>query len=430
MAAFEDASKERRLTCLRKIAAGVSFLALTWPAMARPAEATNGDAKLLAPGAPPATQSFSDTAWGSTGETIFEHTRAGLRDPHFGMRLYRDNPVPGTLHDIGNPNGPGSDARAGAPDGPHRFWDVSFGERMPLFTWYDIDPERARYARGIQVNIDAAVFMLLDFDSQSLGVIDTDFRIGGSIDFRPWWDGWERLSLSVGCFHESTHLGDEYVLSAATIQGNAPPVANAQLPYRANPSYEAVPVTLSFDYPFAGNHMSVRAYGGASAYFDSALPNQAYPSQWRAGAELRWTSEGGESAAASSGADAGLVDNIAANLKRRSTGVGRDQAMAVRADHARQRRGAFGLEAAYELLGNRQYDHTGANPRAATFAAASGFWYVQHAMLMLLYNLDTERSSSNAVGLSIDWLRGRSPFGQLTEYTRVEAIAVGLQYYW
>jgi hypothetical protein len=41
-------------------------------------------------------------------------------------------------------------------------------------------------------------------------VIDTDFRIGGSIDLRPWCDGWEHLSLSVGFFHESTHGGSEF----------------------------------------------------------------------------------------------------------------------------------------------------------------------------------------------------------------------------
>lgn len=429
--AFLELEKARRFTWGRRVLAALSFLSLAWPALADAAESADDDARpLVVPGTARAPQPFSSFEWGSTGETIFEHTRAGLRDPHFGMRLYRDNPVPGTLHEIGNPTAPGSDARAGAPDGPHRFWDVSFGERMPVFTWYDVDPQRARYARGLQVNIDAAAFMLLDFDSQSLGVIDTDFRIGGSLDFRPWWDGWERLSLSVGFFHESTHLGDEYVLSAATIQGDAAPVANALLPYRANPSFEAVPVTLSFDYPFAGNHLSVRAYGGASALFASALPNEAYPSEWRAGAELRWTSQDDGNVSASPGPDAGVVDNLAATLKRRSTGVRRDQAVAVRADRARERRGAFGLEAAYELLGKRQYVHAGPNPRAATFSAGSGYWYVQHAMLMLLYNLDTARSSSNALGLSLDWIRGRSPFGQLTEYTRVEALAVGLQYYW
>ena len=228
---------------------------------------------------------------------MFEHTRAGLRDPHFGMRLYRDDAVPGTLHDVSNPDAPGSDARASAPDGKHTFWDVAFGERMPIFTWYNVNPQRSRYARGVQVNLDAGAFMLLDFDSQSSGVIDTDFRLGGSVDLRPWWDGWEHLSLSAGFFHESTHLGDEYVLSAATIQGQTTaPAANPALPYRANPSYQALPVTVSVDLPLGVTSLSGRLYGGASAYFGSALPNGAFPSEWRAGAELRWTTVDGSNA--------------------------------------------------------------------------------------------------------------------------------------
>jgi hypothetical protein len=385
--------------------------------------------EVVPPGSPPAQQPFSGWEFGATGETIFEHTRAGLREPHFGMRLYRDSPVPGTLNTISNPV-PGSDGLAAVPNGPHTFWDVSFGESMPVFTWFNVNPQRARYARGFQFNLDASAFMLLDFGSQSAGVIDTDFRVGGSFDFRPWWDGWEHLSLKVGFFHESTHLGDEYVLSAATIQGTAPPAANATLPYRANPSYEGLPVTLSVDVPFGDSHLSARAYGGAEAYFWSALPNGTYPSEWRVGGELRWTSFDGENVNRAVPDDAPLTDRLEANVLRRSTGVHRDQVTAVRADHVRRRRGAFTVEGAYELLAKRRYDHVGTEPGGAVFASASGFWYIQHATVMGLYNLDTERSSSNAVGLSLDWIRGRSPFGQLTEYTHVDALALGLEYYW
>ena len=392
-------------------------------------DAPQATAEVVPPGSPPAQQPFSGWEFGATGETIFEHTRAGLRDPHFGMRLYRDRAVPGTLNTISNPV-PGSDGLAAVPNGPHTFWDVSFGESMPVFTWFNVNPQRARYARGFQFNLDAGAFMLLDFGSQSAGVIDTDFRVGGSFDLRPWWDGWEHLSLKVGFFHESTHLGDEYVLSAATIQGTAPPAANATLPYRANPSYEGLPVTLSVDIPFGDSHLSARAYGGAEAYFWSALPNGTFPSEWRVGGELRWTSFDGENVNRVVPDDAPLTDRLKANVLRRSTGVHRDQVTAVRADHVRRRRGAFTVEGAYELLAKRRYDHVGTEPGGAVFASASGFWYVQHATLMGLYNLDTERSSSNAVGLSLDWIRGRSPFGQLTEYTYVDALAVGLSYYW
>jgi hypothetical protein len=369
--------------------------------------------------------------FGATGETIFEHTRAGLRDPHFGMRLYYADPIPGTLHPVSNP-GPGSDPSAATPDGSHLFWDVSFGESMPIFTRYKVDPSHARYAGGFQLNFDAGAFMLLDFTSQSSGVIDTDYRLGLSGDYRPWQPYWQHLSFTVGFFHESTHLGDEYVLSSGTIQGNSPPAANSFLPYRANPSYEAVPVTASLDWHFS-TEVSGRVYGGLSKYLGSALPNEDYPSEWRAGAELRWTSlvgDGLTDVGETSSPSDSLVTKAVRNVIRRSTGLHAGEPVKTGAARTRTRRGPFGVEVAYELLAKRQYDHVGAEPGGATFVAGSGFWYVQHATAMALYNLDTQHSSSNAVGLSFDWIQGRSPFGQLTEYAYVKTFALGLVYFW
>ena len=51
-------------------------------------------------------------------------------------------------------------------------------------------------------------------------------------------------------------------------------------------------------------------------------------------------------------------------------------------------------------------------------------------MIMGIYNLDTERSSSNAFAVSVDFIRGQSPFGQLVEYTHVSTFALGVSYYW
>jgi hypothetical protein len=380
---------------------------------------------------PPAPEADGMLPWryevGATGETIFEHTRAGLRDPHFGMRFYYDEPIPGTLHTVANP-GPNSDPAAATPDGTHFFWDVSFGESMPVLTAYKVDPDHARYAGGFQWNIDAAVFMLLDFSSQSAGVIDSDFRIGTSFDYRPWQRFWQHLSLQVGFFHESTHLGDEYVLSSGTIQGTTPPAANMFLPYRANPSYESLPVTLSVDWHFS-REVSGRVYGGASKYFWSELPNEDFPSEWRVGGELRWTSlaDGLTSPEATLPKDSdSLLKRAARNVLRRSTGLHPGEAM----DGNRDRRGPFGVELAYELLARRQYNHDNTMPRGNAFLPGHGFWYVQHATAIALYNLDTARSASNAVGLTFDWIQGRSPFGQLTQYAHVQTLAFGLVYYW
>ena len=125
-------------------------------------------------------------AFGAAGETIFEHTRASLRDPHFGIRLYTDSKVPGTLSTVPDPSSPDADARAAAAGGRHVFIDVAFGERAPLVGWYDVHPTRSvRHARGVQLNLDAAAFLLLDFKAQSEALIDSDYRIGTSLDLPP-----------------------------------------------------------------------------------------------------------------------------------------------------------------------------------------------------------------------------------------------------
>jgi hypothetical protein len=380
--------------------------------------------------------------FGATGEDIFEHMRASLRDPHFGMRLYRDHQVRGTLHAVDDPDAPTAEAEAETEEKKHLFWDVSFGERLPIFSYYNVDPERSfRYVRGLRLNLDAAAFMLLDFSSQSAGVIDTDFRIGGSLDFRPWWKGWDRFSLSVGFFHESTHLGDEYVLSEKTVQAGEVPSVNPTLPYRANPSYQAVPVLASVDLPLGadGNddpQWSMRLYGGLSAYFSSDLPNGKFPSEGRLGAELRLTQAVANHTVAtpappaSAAPDGSVVLRALDNLRRRSAGVRAPGTDAPPPQARSQRRGTFAVEAAYELNFRRRYAHVGPEPGAADLAAVDGYWRIHHLVLIGLYNLDTSRSSSNAVGLSLEWLSGPSPFGQLTEYAEVHTVAGGLAYYW
>jgi Protein of unknown function (DUF1207) len=389
----------------------------------------------------------AESAWewdvGGAGQTVFEHTRASLRDPHFGMRFYCDAPVPGTLNEVDDKTSPGLDARAAAASNSHHaFWDVSFGEHMPVVTRYQKSADRFRPTRGFQLNLDAAVFMLLDFRSQSAGVLDADFRIGLSLDFRVPADGWDHLSLSLGILHESTHLGDEYALSATTIQGKGPPVANPTLRYRANPSYEAVPLTLSVDAPPVAN-ITGRLYVGGSFFFDSSLPNGGFPAEWRVGASLSWwpviVTEDAPAANAAAPPPGSRWGRLLENLRRRSEGPpdsGETSPSPVPAlpstAQPRRHRGPISFEVAYELLAKRRYVWTSDEIlREATFVRGSGDWFVHHVLLMGLYNLDRRRSSSNAFGVSVDFMRGRSPFGQLTEYARLDnVLALGVSYYW
>lgn len=419
-----------------------------------------------------ATARRSGFDMGGTGETIFEHTRASLRDPHFGMRLYLAPKVPGTLSVVADPKGADVDLRAAAPDGKHLFWDVAFGERAPLFGWYDVHPTKSiRHARGFQVNLDAAAFLLLDFTAQSSAVINTDYRLGLSADLRPWRDGWDRLSVSVGFFHQSTHLGDEYTLSATTIQGSGAPAVNPALPYRANPSYLAFPVTASVDLmPDDAPRITARMYLGASLFAASGLPEATRP-EFRGGLEFRYGHpEEAPASPHSSRMDAPATEPAAAPLAAPSAGaadpqpagdsvpsgrfsrfletakrfglgnaasVGRGGGIGTPSEpvnaHAaarRLRRGARSYVLAYEVLAQRKYHRDPATPGQAMFIQGDGRWLTHHLMTMLVFNLDTERSTSNAIAVALEYLDGRNQHGQLVEYDSIRTAALSLSYYW
>jgi Protein of unknown function (DUF1207) len=376
-------------------------------------------------------------AFGGTGETIFEHTRAALRDPHFGMRFYLAPKVPGTLSPISDPTSADADTRAAAAGGNHLFWDVSFGERAPVVGWYDVHPTRSiRHARGVQLNLDAAAFLLLDFDAQSSAVINTDYRLGLSADVRPWRDGWDRLSLSIGGFHQSTHLGDEYVLSAHTIQAGGPPAANPALPYRANPSYLAFPLTVNVDLaPTSHPEFSARVYVGGSVYAVSAVPAATHP-DGRVGVELRYGQpEVIEDVAAPLPPDA-KVSKFLESTKQYGFGhAGIDGEAATLTAPApargrRLRRGARSYILAYELLAQPKFAHDPAAVGEPVFTTVDGHWLTHHAMAMLMFNLDTRRSTSNAMALSLEYIDGRNQHGQLTEYATVQTGAFAFSYYW
>jgi hypothetical protein len=381
-----------------------------------------------------AVEPVSGFAFGGTGETIFEHLRASLRDPHFGMRFYIADKVPGTLSTVSDPGSADADARANAKGGHHVFWDVSFGERAPLVGWYDIHPTRSvRHARGFQLNVDAAAFLLVDFNAQSSAAIDTDYHIGLSADVRPWADGWDRLSLSVGFFHQSTHLGDEYVLSAHTIQAGLPPEVNPYLPYRANFSYLAFPAIASVDLgPESAPQYSARVYGGGTWFTASDVPAATHP-EWRAGVELLYgppvPMDGGAHPRPANSSSF-LHGTKAFGLGHGALGDGGAEEGA-RGGHGRLlRRGPRSFMLAYEALIQRQFTQDPAFPGQPVFIVGTGTWVTHHAMAILNFNLDTKRSTSNALAISLEFLDGRNQHGQLIEYDRFTTGAIGLQYYW
>jgi hypothetical protein len=379
-------------------------------------------------------------AFGGAGESVFEHTYASLRDPHFGMRFYPESKVPGTLSNISGAELPDADARAAAVDGRQVFLDASFGERAPLAGWYDVHPTRSvRHARGFQLNLEAAVFLLLDFKAQSQAVLDTDYYLGLSFDVRPWLDGLDRLSLSLGAYHQSSHLGDEYILSTQTVQASLPPQINPFLPYRANPSYIAFPMTASVDLGPPSGPYSARIYGGGTFYTRSSIPVTTHPDA-RAGIELRY----GEPAPTGAPeppppppaeTTPSSVPFLSATKRQFGLGTGalgaEGASSAARGTHGRRlRRGARTWMLAYEALLQQQFSHDPAAPGRPVFLLGTGHWVTHHAMAMLFFNLDTAKSTSNALALSLEFIDGRNQHGQLIAYDTILTGAVGVSYFW
>lgn len=148
--------------------------------------------------------------------TLFRGLLADPREPRFSVNYQR--------HQI-------NDTRFDAAD-------VSVGETFGLA---EGDFRGGRYQIGLQ----GAVFALFNLDSDSFDLINADYLLGFPVTWRQ--DTW---SARVRLFHQSSHLGDEFIL------GN--PGVN-----RINLSYEVIDGLISREW------QRFRVYGGGGAIVHS-----------------------------------------------------------------------------------------------------------------------------------------------------------------
>ena len=133
---------------------------------------------------------------------------------------------------------------------------VSFGETFTLYrdklgdVWWEI---------GIQ----AGVFAVFDLDAASKDLVNADYLGAVALGFRR-----ESLSALVRVFHQSSHLGDEFLLRNRV--------------NRVNLSYEAFDLRLSYD--FFGDVL--RLYAGGGYLFDQD-PSNLKPGSVQWGVEFR-----------------------------------------------------------------------------------------------------------------------------------------------
>jgi len=107
---------------------------------------------------------------------------------------------------------------------------VGFGENFGLVRW-----PRGHAGDGWQLGISGAVFAIFNLDTSSMDLLNADYYVGFPVSYRS--GGWSaRLRL----FHQSSHLGDEFLLQPQDVQ----PVPLVQ---RINLSYEAVEMLGSYE---------------------------------------------------------------------------------------------------------------------------------------------------------------------------------------
>jgi hypothetical protein len=192
-------------------------------------------------------------------ESVGEADRARVRDAVASVKGVVDVRYVPTAEAAVPPPAPGASSLDFLPAAP-LFRPVIGDPRWPRFSatyqWYRKDPilghvgsatfggmfpilqgpafADARWDMGIQ----AGVFSIFDLDADSLDLVNADYWIGFPIGAR-----WGPVALTVRPYHQSSHLGDEFLLRTRT--------------NRINLSFEAIDALLGVDLWSFG-----RIYGG------------------------------------------------------------------------------------------------------------------------------------------------------------------------
>jgi len=133
---------------------------------------------------------------------------------------------------------------------------VSFGDTIPLL-------RHAAWGEGSwELVLHAAVFSIFDIDADSFDLVNSDFLVGPAV---AWRDG--PFSAMLRFFHQSSHLGDEFLLRD-TVD-------------RVNLSYEAVDALVSWDVT-----EGARVYAGGG-WIVRREPEDLQQASVQAGLELR-----------------------------------------------------------------------------------------------------------------------------------------------
>jgi hypothetical protein len=174
-------------------------------------------------------------------DQIFCPIIADPKEPRSFASLLR-----GTFPSISDPSG--RDTTIGS---------VGLGDSFGLIRWGGPNA-----GEGVQIDVVGSIFAQFDLGSPSNDLINADYIIGVPVTFRR-----SGFSTRVRIYHQSSHLGDEYLLRSAAIQ-------------RENLSFESVDLLVSQELG------PLRVYGGGEQLFRRE-PDTVKSKLFHAGAELR-----------------------------------------------------------------------------------------------------------------------------------------------
>jgi uncharacterized protein DUF1207 len=174
-------------------------------------------------------------------DQIFCPIIADPKEPRSFASLLR-----GTFPSIEKPSGKGTTIAS-----------VGLGDSFGLVRWGG-----PRAGEGVQLDVVGAIFAQFDLDSASNDLINADYIIGVPLTIRR-----HGFSIRARVYHQSSHLGDEYLLRGSQIQ-------------RENLSFESVELLASQEIG------PLRLYGGGERIFRRD-PDTVKPKLLHVGAELR-----------------------------------------------------------------------------------------------------------------------------------------------
>jgi hypothetical protein len=134
---------------------------------------------------------------------------------------------------------------------------IGVADRFPLMRWGGPKP-----GEGIQLGLDGGVFAQFDLDGESLDLINADYVVGLPLTLR-----FGHFSTRLRVYHQSSHLGDEFILREEID--------------RENLSFEAVEGILSLDIA------NLRLYGGGEYVFEARPEEGVITQVAHGGIELR-----------------------------------------------------------------------------------------------------------------------------------------------